>query len=197
MRVYAQRGFADWKNAGNRLRTAAQQCLANAIVESDWQIDQVIAGRHKGFIPMPHHGYNKKLDWCFFWPRIVENELRSLILFVLVNGKRRRCIAFRFESDADGAHGYTHVQLTLGWSKVAKLPHVLPWLPVSYPAFPVPAQDWLELFLAMATAVHGRYGGIDDLILDLVETGLAGEHVPRINDALERRLVKLGEEAGP
>lgn len=197
MRVYSQRGFADWKNAGHKLRTAARHCLANAIVENNWEIHRVIDGRHQGFIPMPKYGYSKELDWCFFWPRMVEKELRSLVLFVLVKGKRRRCIAFRFEGDSDGPHGYTHTQLTLGMSKTVALPHVPTWLPVSYPAFPLPAQNWTELFLAMATAVHGRYGGIDDILQTLLATGLAAEHAAQFNEFLEKRLPKLGEEAGP
>ena len=192
---YSERGLADWKRvAGSAMKTAAQECLANTIVEDDWDISHVIKGRKSSFIPMPQHGYNG-FDWCFFSPRKVRGELRSFLLFVLVNWAARDCIAFRFESDSVGSHGYTHVQLTPKWTKSGDAFSGVPqWLPDSYPAFPIPAQNWTELFLVMATAVHGRHGGVDFLIRDLFASEQTADCAVRYNDMLTKRLVELDRD---
>ena len=100
MSAYSRRGVNDWKNeAAGGLRVAASGCLPNAIVEYDWEIGRVIDGRpqERKFIPMPRHGYKKKgFEWCFFLPKRVRGELKSLTLFILVNRARRDCLAFRF-----------------------------------------------------------------------------------------------------
>ena len=92
-------------------------------------------------------------------------------MFILVTSANG--VAFRFESGR-GPHRYSHIQMTSNLKK-SGLPggtageiSCLPgWLPASYPAFPVPAENWMEMFLVMATAVHGGEGGIDALIQDL------------------------------
>ena len=208
MSAYSRRGVNDWKNeATDGLRATASGCLLNAIVEDDWEIDRVIDGRpdERKFIPMPRHGYKKKgFEWCFFLPKRVKGELKSLTLFILVNRARRDCIAFRFEGSSQGPHGYAHVQLT---SKLRKSGLVVPaqvvveqsclpeWLPVSYPAFPIPAKNWTEMFLAMATAVHGRYGGIDVLLQEVLQEAQRAHYAQRYKDMLERRLLKLSLDA--
>ena len=181
MSAYSRRGVNDWKNeAASGLRVAASGCLHRAIVENDWEIGRVIDGtpRERKFIPMPRHGYKKKgFEWCFFLPKSVRGELKSLTLFILVNHARGDCLAFRFECSSRGPHEYSHVQLT---SKLSRSGLIVPaqvgvgssclpeWLPVSYPAFPIPAKNWTEMFLAMATAVHGRYGGIDVVLQEVL-----------------------------
>ena len=196
MQVYSRRGLSDWTNdADYGQRSAAGDCLPNAIVENEWEVGQVIAGHQCKFIPMPRHGY-KKLEWCFFWPKRVQRRLRSLTLFVLVNRANRHCIAFRFESSTRGAHGYTHVQLTSKWSRPGVgLPAVPQWLPTSYPAFPIPAENCTELFLAMATAVHGWRGGVDVLIQELFQSAGLPQRAERYSDMLEGRLLTVGTDA--
>lgn len=175
MRVYSRRGLRDWTKAANGLRAVAR-CLAGAIADTEWEVDRAINGRpgELKFIPMPKHGY-KGFKWCFFLPARGEgDELRSLILFILVTSANG--VAFRFESGRGrGRHEYSHIQMTSNLKK-SGLPNgtageirCLPdWLPASYPAFPVPAENWMEMFLVMATAVHGGRGGIDVLIRDLL-----------------------------
>ncbi len=65
------------------------------------------------------------------------------------------------------------------------------WLPDSYPAFPVPAEDWTEMFIAMITAVHGHQGGVDSLIRDLFEDGSSTGHGRRYNEMIEKVLHKI------
>lgn len=195
MSVYSRRGFEDWNDAEHMRRSTAEKCLPNAIVENEWEIGRVICGRKQKFIPMPRQGY-KKLDWCFFLPKKVGGKLRSLILFIVVNGASKHCIAFRFESAPEGSHGYTHVQLTSKWSKSSTaVTNVPQWLPVSYPAFPIPAENWTELFLAMATAVHGRYGGIDVLLQELFESEQPVHRAVKFNSVLDKRLMNLELDA--
>ena len=65
------------------------------------------------------------------------------------------------------------------------------WLPDSYPAFPIPAEDWIEMFLAMMTAVHGHRDGIDGLIRDLFKDGSSTGHARRYNEMVEKMLRRL------
>ncbi len=169
MQSYSMRGLRDWqKDAPKDLKDKARRLLANKIAESKADIDDVIRGRSREtFIAMPKHGY-KGLEWCFFSPQTAKGGLRSLILFVLVNRARKDCIAFRFESSSGGAHGYSHLQLTRQSSLSGSALPVLPWLPTSYPGFPVPARNWTEMFLVMATAVHGFVGGVDDVLRNIL-----------------------------
>ena len=193
MLAYSRRGMHDWREADAALKRTAMRCLCNGIAEKTQDAEWTVGGRHPDpqFIPMPRHG-GSDFEWCFFLPKRMSGQLESLLLFILVDHKDANCLAFRFECSAEGRHGYSHVQLT---SKVSKsglsamwevdaqntengfLPQ---WLPDSYPAFPVPAGDWTEMFLAMVTAVHGYRGGIDDLIRDLfgssISASIANRH---------------------
>ena len=187
MRPYSIRGLDDWqKEAPQDLKDKARGLLANEIAENTTDIDDIIAGRSKqGFIAMPKHGY-KGLEWCFFSPRIAGGQLRSLILFVLVNRPRRDYIAFRFESDSRGTHGYSHLQLTRQSSQSGPALPVPSWLPTSYPAFPVPARDWTEMFLVMATAVHGFVGGVDDVLRNILGANDAKTYLVTLKKILVR-----------
>ena len=177
MLLYSRRGLEEWNMAKEDLRRKALQCLSAAgIVETEDEAEAMIEGsaHRRMFIPMPQGG--KGYERSFFLPVIEGDRLRSLILFLIVNRARRDCIAFRFEcGQIPGTrHGYTHIQLTrdlhVGGGSV-QLEGVPEWLPASYPAFPVPARNSLELFLCMATAVHGFPGGIDSLITELHQGG--------------------------
>ena len=193
MQVYSQRGLSEWtRDAQHGVRSAVGDCLPNVIVENDWEISQVISGRAQKFIPMPRHGYKKRLEWCFFWPKNVGRRSGALTVLMLVNRANRHCVACRFESDFRGAHGYTHVQFTAKWGNGGEaLPHVPQWLPASYPAFPIPAQNWTELFLVMATAVHGYCGGVDVVLRELFQAAAPAERAQRYMDVLAERLVSL------
>ena len=177
MLLYSRRGLDEWNGARSDLRQIALECLSAAgIVETEHEAEAVIEGSScRGmFIPMPEAG--RGFERSFFLPSIEGDRLRALTLFLLVNRARRDCVAFRFEcAERTGSrHGYTHVQLTRDLrvaGRTNRLQGVPEWLPASYPAFPVPARDSLELFLAMATAVHGFPGGIDSLIVDLHQGG--------------------------
>lgn len=78
---------------------------------------------------------------------------------------RHRCLAFRWEQadHNDSAHGYAHVQMCTNVLRNRPWHLGIPkWLPQSYPAFPICTNDPVEMFLSMATAVHG-YGGNNDM----------------------------------
>ncbi len=209
IRAYSLRGFSDWRDETNRdLRRSAGGFLVNTIVESEEDVDLVIEGQpgDRKFIPMPKHGSrNKGFEWCFFLPMKVKGKLKSFILFVLVRREKNkcRCIAFRFEEGrSNGRHGYAHVQLTSRLEKTGLGPldpdagkWIPKWLPASYPAFPIPARNWTEMFLALATAVHGRGGGIDVLIQEIfVERGGANKAQAYMN-MLDGMLCKLNLNA--
>ena len=201
MLAYSRKGMQDWRDADAALKSAARRCLRNAIAEQQQDVNFTVDGRHTDpqFIPMPRHE-GADFEWCFFLPKKVNGELRSLILFILVNCARRDCIAFRFEGSQRGRHGYAHLQLT---SKLKNLgltatPDVdgqsqcLPeWLPDSYPAFPIPARNWTEMFLAMVTAVHGHSGGVDVLIQEIFQEVQRPHDARRCMNVLEKMLLKL------
>ena len=195
---YSRRGMEDWKaEADDELRQSARECLPNAIVENEWEVSQAIDGRlnERKFIAIPKRGY-KGFKWGFFLLNRDRNNgnLKSLILFLLVDQEERRCLAFRFEGDPSGPHGYAHVQMTSDLKKL-RLPSqigsgkwALPdWLPESYSAFPVSAKSWLQMFLVMATSVHGRDGGINALIQEIFQ----GDSARRYKEKLDATLLKL------
>ena len=167
MLLYSRRGLRDWVNmARPDLQAIAMGCLFNSVAESEWECHRALDGRpeERKFIPMPRRGY-KGFEWCFFLPITVKGTLKSLTLFIIVNRAKKNCVALRFEGSTQGAHGYAHVQFTSNFGKsglivpagvVGHSSCLLEWLPVSYPAIPVPARSWMEMFLAMMTAVHGR-----------------------------------------
>ena len=203
MFAYSLRGMSDWRDANASLKRTAMRCLCNGIAEQPHDVHLTVHGwdTHPQFVPMPRHE-SGDFEWCFFLPKKAHGQLESLLLFILVNRKDDNCIAFRFECSDEGRHAYSHVQLTSKLSKsgLSAMYDVdvqntqsgfLPlWLPDSYPAFPVPARDWTEMFLAMMTAVHGRHGGVDDVIRDLFEAG-SGAHARLYHEKLQEMLCNL------
>ena len=204
MLAYARRGLRDWREADEGLKKTARICLCNGIAEQSRDIEFAVGGRNPApqFMPTPRHG-SSDFEWCFFLPKKASGQLEALLLFVLVDRKAKNCLAFRFECSADGSHGYSHVQLTskLSKSRLSAMDAVdslnvergfVPqWLPDSYPAFPVPAENWTEMFLAMMTAVHGHQGGVDGLIRDLFEGGSSTGLAHRYNEMIEKVLCTL------
>jgi hypothetical protein len=176
---YAQRGLVEWRDAPQELRRRAAACLLNQIAENDHQASTTIRTTYTEananalrFIPMPPVGM-KGMERCFFLPirerRDDGSFAVSFDLFVLV--ARQNCLAFRFEpaDPPDHPHSYTHVQLCTRLVRKTLILKVLPdWMPVSYPAFPVSASGPVELFLAMATSVHGHNrNGLARLLQDI------------------------------
>ena len=204
MLAYSLRGMDDWREADAGLKKTAMRCLCNSIAEKPQDVHFTVHGRHTDpqFLPMPRHE-SGDFEWCFFLPKKAGGQLESLLLFILVDRKDDNCIAFRFECSAEGRHGYSHVQLTSKLSKSglsamykvdaenAQNGFLPQWLPDSYPAFPVPARDWTQMFLAMVTAVHGHRGGVDGLIRDLFGAGPGTREAQRYNHMLQEMLCNL------
>ncbi len=171
----------EWSHASGDLQRRAGICLLNQIAENDHHVNVTIntdfteqnAGVHR-FIPMPHKGMSG-IERCFFLPirkrRDDGSSAVSFDLFLLVAGQN--CIAFRFEpaDPLNHAHSYTHAQLCTKLVRKTLIPNVLPvWMPSSYPAFPVSASGPVQLFLAMATSVHGNHSnGLKRLLQDIFE----------------------------
>ena len=203
MVAYSRRGLDDWNSdakPSSDLRAKASACLMNSIVENESEIDDAVDGSRNGrrFIPMP--GQKRRgFDWCFFLPSSHNGELKSLVLFVLVNRANRHGIAFRFECAVAGRHDYSHVQLTVGWSTQGGAPTtadgaqglcVPVWLPVRYPAFPIRAEDWTEMFLVMMVAVHGHDRGID-LIKEIFQNAQPVDYARKYQDKLGQVLARV------
>ena len=87
-------------------------------------------------------------------------------LFVVVD--EQNCLGFRFEpAHSEGTHRYNHVQINRQMTlSVNGIPS---WLPESYPAFPVGSAKPWDLFLYMATSVHGYDGGMKRVIEEMFE----------------------------
>ena len=166
-----------------------RNCLsASAIVEKEHLVREAIekskranAGVSPRFFPAP--------DTCRRWkgkrsdrPRVslfaprYSDGVQSHIGFDLISfvfpEEHRHCLVFRFEP-ADGlqySHGYPHIQFSRTLLRRADPIGCVPsWLPDSYPAFPLPARDSTEMFLAMAVAVHGFEGGVKQLIEKMLQ----------------------------
>lgn len=197
MLEYSKKGFQDWNNEGHDLQAKSRECLSNAIIEKDDDVAKMIhKQKNPLFVPMPKIS-RKGFEWCFFLPKITHGNLKSLVLFLLVNRARQDCLAFRFESSyrQNTPHEYLHVQLTrrIEESSSAKnLRGVPEWLPDRYPAFPIPAHDPLEMFLCMVTAVHGLRDGIDKLLKDIFQQAArpkdAIAYTEKLNEMLNTNL---------
>ena len=208
MLEYSKCGMEDWKNDdADGLQELARKYLAHAIVEDEWELVQAIDGRSGGhkFIPMPKRG-DKGFEWSFFLPTREEGNLKSLILLLLVKPEEGKYehVAFRFESSPSGSHGYSHVQLT-SKLKNSGLPDQVvggiscfpEWFPTSYPAFPVPAGNWIDMFLSMATAIHGREGedGIYSLIQEIFQGTMDSNAARKYKNMLDNILSKLDADS--
>lgn len=165
---YARKGLLDWSKAPPEIRNRAKQCLENKIAdgepEASLTIKAALGGATDGrlkFIPMPKVPDNDK-DYArsFFLPMSDSKNgaaRAAFDLFILVDV--RNSLGFRFEpaDEPAFAHNYVHVQMNRkmirGGLAAAGIPE---WIPASYPAFPIRTQGPLQMFLAMATAVHGR-----------------------------------------
>ena len=202
MRLYSMRGIDDWKrNAKAKHRIAVRELLSNAgIADDERGIRKMICrifndgDYRKQFIPMPKCS-GPNIDWCFFLPiKIIQENNEYLRLFLLikckgyVKCKGHNWICFRFEGDSQiSRHGYSHLQFT---RNIPEFPDAFgpAWLPDSDPAFPIPARDSLEMFLCMATAVHGFRGGIDKLLMDMFQQASRPKDALQYKERLDKML---------
>jgi len=182
MQRYARRGISDWNAERGEAKGKAYIALANKIADKVEDADRTINASLKGagderclFIPMPMINHDK-IKYCFFLPiRMPEEGKAAFDLFLFVDGDN--CLSFRFEPAdlPDRAHGYAHVQMSIKmFRKNFEAKGIPVWLPDSYPAFPLRASDPLEIFLSMATSIHGfgaRYtGGIIEILREVCKS---------------------------
>ena len=177
MEAYAIRGYKDWKdNTPNEVQTRARACLKHSIVENDeetkGQIRNLYNEKKMKFMPVPNYRH-KGIERCFFISRNVGDYHKPKLifeLFLLVN--RENNLAFRFEpADQQGYnHDYAHIQFCKKMTENEIYPKgIPPWIPDSYPAFPLPSSDPLKLFLSMLIAVHGRSDGIEKIFIKIFQ----------------------------
>lgn len=182
MRLYALRGVREWRQQANRdWRRAAKRMIGGGrIVENEAGVKQVFKGLDSRFLPMAELSSLKRsgYDWCFFLPLVQSGQLASLVLLLLAqqegtgtDGKVPLAFRFEREGETESRHQYWHVQLTrkikVPGGKDIDVKRLPIWLPDSYPAFPVPGDSWLDMFLALLTAVHGYPDGVENVIRGL------------------------------
>ena len=125
--------------------------------------------------PAPNWGHSG-IEFCFFMPRTINDcynhEQVAFDLFLLVKGENNLALRFEPADEVGYSHSYAHVQLCrkVGKGSSEFIPKGVPnWVPDSYPAFPLPSSEPLKLFLSMATALHGRSGGIDKVLREIFQ----------------------------
>ena len=181
LRLYARRGLEDWRNESRNFRNYAIRSLSADIALDETQADVTINATYVAadgsvdrfrFIPMPRiprRGPNR----FFFLPirEYVNGKVRySFDLFLLAESGNS--LGFRFEPShgIHTPHGYPHVQICRELLRKTIVIHAAPnWVPVSYPAFPIPSGCPVDIFLAMAVAVHGFRNGLDALLVEIFQ----------------------------
>ncbi len=182
MRLYALRGVREWTQPANSdSRRAAKRLIGGGrIVDNEAGVTQVFKGNDPRFLPMVdlprlrRSGY----EWWFFLPLLQGGDLVSLVLLLLAQqgdegAGERAPLAFRFEREweSESRHQYWHMQLArrikVPGGKDIDVRRLPGWLPDSYPALPVPGKSWLDMFLAMLTAVHGYPNGVEAVVRSL------------------------------
>lgn len=179
LHLYARRGIADWAGAPAELKKRAVECLGTDIAENEAEAGVTLSTMYNGrnmnrlrFIPMPKHPRGGA-ERSFFAPIREQGRAGTdrvaFDLFVLVGSKN--CLAFRFEPGhpLPSAHSYGHVQMSRMVLRRTVVTKSLPWLPDTYPAFPLLTSEPLRMFLSMATAVHGYSTGLVTLLRDIFQ----------------------------
>ena len=169
LRHYSKKGLAEWHKLSLEERKVPEKQLRQRIVENDFQIQSTIMSTNSTnsfFIPMPKVNH-RGIKHCFFLPigSPYENGIK-FELFLVVDEKN--CLGFRFETaHSVGSHTYNHIQI----ARQLTLPAggIPPWLPVSYPAFPMSSAEPLDMFLYMATSVHGYGDGMQQVIREIYQ----------------------------
>jgi len=158
---YSKLGMADWGKATQAEKQATTTLLKNRIVadhELATTINDIGTGADTArFIPMPLIGHSKALRRCFFALHRTTQDPASMCFDLLLCIDDDTRLAFRFEPpDLPGwAHSYRHVQMSRRMLRRTFDVSLPPWIPESFPAFPVRGSDPTEMFLTMLASVHG------------------------------------------
>lgn len=179
MMPYVLHCIEDWQDVPGDLRLAATRVLPPGIIaDNEYDARKTVSARYHDrgnftvqFIPMPT--CRERTGFFFFAPlrRFSRDGMFELSFELIWTDERDKCLAFRFEPGDTGRHSYSHVQMCKklrGWTTaVLGLPQ---WIRDSYPAFPSAAKSPVEMFLSMATAVHGyRNGGMRDVLTEIFQ----------------------------
>lgn len=175
MRLYARLGIAHWRAAPSASKQIASFALADRIASHEWEANRTIDANLKGgadergmFIPMPMVNHSDILH-CFFLPFNHEGKMAFDLVLIVVT---EQSLGFRFEpaDPPDWTHGYGHVQMNRSmFRKTMEVSGIPQWVPDSYPAFPIRSSEPLQMFLLMATSVHGYGKGMIPLLQDVFE----------------------------
>ena len=171
VRRYAMYGVKHWGDVPNSLKQKARQALSNNIAEKEAEASRTLNRKPDGkclYIPMPQVNHSG-IECCFFLPSRVANNDMAFDVFLFVDGDNS--LGFRFEpSDpAYSTHSYSHVQMNQKMNmKQFEAGGIPKWIPDSYPAFAIRTTGPLEMFLSMATSVHGYKKGVTDIVRDIL-----------------------------
>ena len=194
MLQYALRGLYDWQqNTTDKVQSRARECLSNRIPSTDGELHYEFSKQApEKFFPMPKSGYRPEIEHGFFLPRSNGYGVDggwSFILFILL--QKDNSLAFRFEpAQPTGCrHDYAHIQFCRKIGNNDLTPIGIPdWIPERDPAFPLPSSDPVKLFLLMATAVHGRSGGVKKVIVDIFQNASEPNKSNKYIDLLRKTL---------
>lgn len=201
MLQYALQGLYDWtENTNRNIQQRARVCLSQKISLSDGDIrHKIVIPNPDVFFPMPKVGYRSGIEQCLFMPRShgcgdLGSWSWSFILFILLADNNS--LAFRFEPAqmAGQRHNYAHMQFC---RKIIGIDHILgdipSWIPCRDPAFPLPSSNPVKLFLSMATSVHGREGGVNNVIVDIFQkagkTAKLKIYEKHLHELLDERII--------
>jgi len=174
--AYARLGLRHWERESHRVKTKAR-AIGVEIATKIRVAESAVASPFRPFaengnsmklIPMPCK--QNRVFAAFFAPWLGRADRAGLSFDLVVLLPQGRPFAFRFEPGSQYSattHGYDHVQLNeaLGQRQVPLGGAVGP-LPTTYPAFPIPSEDPVTRFLAMAVAMHGYPSGVDNVFDD-------------------------------
>ena len=174
--AYARLGLRHWERESLRVKAEARK-IGVEIATKIGVAESAVASPFRPFsgngnsmklIPMPCK--QNRVFAAFFAPWLGRADRAGLSFDLVVLLPQGAPSAFRFEPESQFSvtpHGYDHVQLnaSLGRRQVPLVGAVSP-LPTTYPAFPIPSEDPITRFLAMAVAMHGYPSGVDNVLDD-------------------------------
>lgn len=193
VRRYALVGLGEWRQSHTvGARSAVAQLLGARVAESEYDAMQAVYTRETGqnaYLLPAMKLTASDVEWAFFKPRQDRPEAQWMfdVVFWL---KDNRHICFRLEpadGSEDARHGYSHMQLSWRFNGKQSVPQTpLRWLPVSYPAFPLPGRCSLDRFLMLVAALHG-FPACTRSVLEEIWPGLPGrgkKYVDRVHSLL-------------
>lgn len=168
MQRYASSAAEQWAKLDSAAHKAVSAVVAGGLARDGASVNRVVLGKSAPrFLPMARLPALQKAGyvWGAFLPVRSDGHLDALYL-LLPAKDAPHSLAFRFEKgDVGSLHGFWHMQFArkvkLADGSDLSLKGVPEWLPDSWPAFPIPGDSWLDVFLVMLAAVHG-FGGADD-----------------------------------